>query len=105
MRESIALMSKGDINPAGMITHVGGLNAYAEATKNLPHIKGGKKLIYTHLDLPLTAIADFGKAAEENAGTEVGSLYADLDAICRAAGDLWCPEAEKRLFAYAGIDA
>ena len=105
MRESIALMSKGDINPAGMITHVGGLDAYAEATKNLPHIKGGKKLIYTHLDLPLTAIADFAAAAEENKGTEVGTLFADLDAICKAAGDLWCPEAEKRLFAYAGIDA
>ena len=47
----------------------------------------------------------FGKAAEENAGTDLGALYADLDKICRAAGDLWCPEAEKRLFAYAGIDA
>lgn len=105
MRESIALMSKGAINPAGMVTHVGGLNAYAEATKNLPKIKGGKKLIYTHLELPLTAIEDFAKAAEENAGTELGALYADLDRICREAGELWCPEAEKRLFAYAGIDA
>ena len=105
MRESIALMSKGAINPAGMVTHVGGLNAYAETTKNLPKIKGGKKLIYTHVELPLTAIEDFGKAAEENAGTDLGALYADLDKICRAAGDLWCPEAEKRLFAYAGIDA
>ena len=47
----------------------------------------------------------FGKAAEENAGTELGALYADLDKICREAGELWCPEAEKRLFAYAGIDA
>ena len=36
---------------------------------------------------------------------ELGALYADLDKICREAGELWCPEAEKRLFAYAGIDA
>ena len=105
MRESIELMSKGAINPAGMITHVGGLNACADATMNLPKLKGAKKLIYTHVDLPLTALEDFGKAAEENAGTELGSLYADLDSICKAAGDLWCPEAEKRLFAYAGLDA
>ena len=44
-------------------------------------------------------------AAEENKGTKLGELFADLDAICRAAGDLWCPEAEKRLFAYAGLEA
>ncbi|MBQ4353939.1 MAG: zinc-binding dehydrogenase [Clostridia bacterium] len=97
MIESIALMEKKLINPSGMITHIGGLNACAEATMNLPKIKGAKKLIYTHIDLPLTAIEDFGKAAEENAGTELGELFADLDKICKAAGDLWCTEAEARL--------
>jgi len=97
MIESINLMEKKLINPAGMITHVGGLNACADATLNLPKIKGAKKLIYTHVDLPLTAIEDFGKAAEENAGTELGELYADLDKLCKAAGDLWCAEAEARL--------
>jgi len=88
-----------------MITHVGGLNACADATMNLPKLKGAKKLIYTHVDLPLTALEDFAAAAEENKGTKLGELFADLDAICRAAGDLWCPEAEKRLFAYAGLEA
>ncbi|MBR5681323.1 MAG: zinc-binding dehydrogenase, partial [Clostridia bacterium] len=105
MRESISLMESGRINPAGMITHIGGLNACAEATMNLPKIKGAKKLIYTHVDLPLTAIEDFAKVAEENRGTAYGDLFADLDAICKAAGDLWCPAAEARLFAYAGIEA
>ena len=105
MRESISLMEKKLINPAGMITHIGGLNACAETTLNLPKIKGAKKLIYTHVDLPLTAIEDFGKAAEENAGTELGKLYADLDAVCKAAGDLWCAEGEKILLAYAGVEA
>ncbi len=105
MRESISLMEKKLINPAGMITHIGGLNACAETTLNLPKIKGAKKLIYTHVDLPLTAIEDFGKAAEENAGTELGELYAKLDAVCKAAGDLWCAEGEKILLAYAGVEA
>jgi len=105
MRESISLMEKKLINPAGMITHICGLNACAETTLNLPKIKGAKKLIYTHVDLPLTAIEDFGKAAEENAGTELGKLYADLDAVCKAAGDLWCAEGEKILLAYAGVEA
>ena len=105
MKESISLMEKKAINPAGMITHIGGLNACAETTMTLPKIKGAKKLIYTHVNLPLTAIEDFGKAAEENKGTALGELFAKLDKICKAAGDLWCAEAEKVLLAYAGVEA
>ena len=105
MKESISLMEKKLINPAGMITHVGGLNACAETTMNLPKIKGAKKLIYTHVELPLTAVEDFGKAAEEHAGTALGELYADLDKLCRDAGNLWCPAAERRLLEYAGVEA
>ena len=105
MREAIKLMETKAINPAGMITHVGGLNACAETTMNLPKIKGAKKLIYTHVELPLTAIEDFGKAAEENKGTKLGELYADLDAICKDAGELWCAAAEKKLLEYAGFEA
>ena len=95
MKESIALMEQGKVNPSCMITHVGGLNADAETTLNLPNIPGGKKLIYTHIDLPLTAIADFGKAAKE--GGEHAELFRDLDEICRRNNELWCPEAEERL--------
>ena len=105
MREAIKLMETKAINPAGMITHVGGLNACAETTMNLPKIKGAKKLIYTHVELPLTAIEDFGKAADENKRTKLGELSADLDAICKDAGELWCAAAEKRLLEYAGFEA
>ncbi len=101
MKESIKLMSEGKINPAGMITHIGGLDSVAETTLNLPHIKGGKKLVYTHINLPMTAIEDFGKAAEENKGTELGDLFADLDAICKEAGGLWCAKAEERILKLA----
>ncbi len=58
MVEALDIMSKG-LDPAGLITHIGGLNAVAETTLNLPNIPGGKKLIYTHKNLPLTAISDF----------------------------------------------
>ena len=101
MKESIKLMTEGKINPAGMVTHVGGLDSVAETTLNLPHIKGGKKLVYTHINLPMTAIEDFGKAAEENKGTELGDLFADLDAICKDAGGLWCAKAEERILKLA----
>ena len=42
-----------------MITHIGGLNSVAETTINLPNIPGGKKLVYTNIDMELTAIKDF----------------------------------------------
>ncbi len=95
MKESLALMEQQMINPSCMITHVGGLSAAPQTTLDLPKIPGGKKLIYTHIELPLTAIADFGKLAAE--GGEHAELYADLDKICTANNGLWCPEAEKRI--------
>ncbi len=103
MREAISLMEKKLINPAGMITHIGGLDSCVNATLTLPKIKGAKKLIYTHLTLPLTAIEDFAASAEEHKGTPMGRLYADLSEICQNAGGLWCSEAEKRILAYAGM--
>lgn len=97
MKESLALMEQQKINPSCMITHIGGLSAAPQATLDLPKIPGGKKLIYTHIELPLTAISDFGKLAAE--GGEHAELYADLDKICSANNGLWCPEAEKRILA------
>lgn len=97
MKESIAMMEKGMLDPSGMITHVGGLDSCAETTLALPTIKGAKKLVYTHVSMPMTAIEDFGAAAEKNAGTQLGELFADLDAICKTAGGLWCPAAEERI--------
>ena len=102
MLESIRLMEQKKINPAGMVTHIGGLNAVAETTMNLPKIRGAKKLIYTHVTLPLTAIEDFGRLASE--GGENAELFADLDRICSAAGGLWCAEAEARLLRLAEND-
>ncbi|MBE6714912.1 MAG: L-sorbose 1-phosphate reductase [Ruminococcaceae bacterium] len=95
MRESLKLMEEGKISPSCMITHIGGLNADAETTLNLPGIPGGKKLIYTHIDLPLTAIADFRAKAEE--GGENAELFRDLADICEKNNGLWCPAAEKRI--------
>ena len=56
--ESLELTAAGRIDPAVMVTHIGGLDAAAETTLNLPKIQGGKKLIYTHISMPLTALTD-----------------------------------------------
>ena len=92
MKEALHYMGLG-MDPAGLVTHVGGLNAVVETTLNLPNIPGGKKLIYTHVTMPLTAIADFGKVGKP--------VYDELDRICKAHNGLWNAEAEKYLLAHA----
>ena len=94
MKEALDLMADGSINPAVMITHIGGLDAVADATLNLPNIGGGKKLIYTQIDLPLTAIDDFEKLAAKD------ELFKGLSQIVKQKGGLWCPEAEQFLLQY-----
>ncbi len=91
MKESLKMMSEGKINPAILVTHIGGLDSVPETTKNLPSIPGGKKLIYTHLRMPLMAIDDLGSHAGEN------SLYGELENICQRNGGLWSVEAENYL--------
>jgi len=88
MKEALHYMGKG-MDPAGLVTHIGGLGAVIDTTMNLPSIPGGKKLIYTHIDLPLTAIADFGKSDNP--------VLQELDRICRAHNGLWNVEAETYL--------
>ena len=95
LREAIQMMNEGKINPASMITHVGGLNTVVDTVLNLPKIPGGKKLIYNHIDMPLTAIADF----EELGKTD--PMFAELDKLCKANNGLWNADAEKYLLAHA----
>ena len=91
MKEAIEMMTSGKIDPAVMVTHIGGLDAVVETTLNLPNIKGGKKLIYTQIEMPLTPIADF----EELGKTD--PLFAKLAEITKKNNGLWSAEAEKYL--------
>ena len=91
MKEAVAMMNEGKINPSILVSHIGGLDAVAEATKHLPEIPGSKKLIYTGIQLPLTAIADFEKLGKED------PFFARLDELCKANHGLWSAKAEKYL--------
>jgi threonine dehydrogenase-like Zn-dependent dehydrogenase len=91
MKEALGLMEQDLLSPEVLITHIGGLNAVAEATKNLPKIPGGKKLIYTGLSLPLTALADLAGLADQS------ELFKGLAPIVAANNGLWSLEAEEYL--------
>ena len=87
MVEALDIMSRG-LDPAGLVTHIGGLNAVPEATNHLPEIPGGKKLIYTHIEMPLTAIDDFAELGKTD------PFFKSLAEICKRHNGLWSVEAE-----------
>lgn len=91
MKESLKLMGEGKINPAIMITHVGGLDSVVDTTLNLPQIPGGKKLIYTNISMPLTALTKLGELGKKD------PFYKNLDEIVSKNDYIWSLEAEKFL--------
>ncbi len=90
MREALEYFNLG-LDPAGLVTHIGGINAVIDTTLNLPKIPGGKKLIYNHLEMPLTPITEFEEKGKSK------PVYAKLDEICKRHKGLWSVEAEKYL--------
>ncbi len=95
MRHALDLMGRGVINPAVMITHIGGLDSAGDTIKNLPNIPGGKKLIYTGISLALTALKDFTVKAKTD------PLFGQLALIIQKTKGLWSKEAEEFLLANA----
>ncbi len=91
LKESLKLSSEGKINPAVMVTHIGGLDCAAETTLNLPNIPGGKKLIYNHISMELTELTKLREKVKQD------ERFEKLADIVDANNGLWCYEAEKYL--------
>ena len=88
MEESLELSASGAINPSRMVTHVGGLDAVPDALSDLPTFTGGKILIYPHIDMDLTAIADFGELGRND------PRFDRLARLCADRDDIWNHAAE-----------
>jgi len=95
MRESLKLMGEGKINPAIMITHVGGLDSVVNTTLKLPQIPGGKKLIYTNISMPLVSLYKLGELGKAD------PFFAALHEIVSKNNYIWSLEAERYLLANA----
>ncbi len=91
MRESLKMMSEGKINPAIMITHVGGLDSVIETTLNLPEIPGGKKLIYTNISMPLVPLNDLAELGKSD------PFFEGLHKLVAENNYIWNSDAEKYL--------
>ncbi len=92
--DTVQLIENDIIDPSVMVSHILGLNAYADAIFDMEHPSGLKKICYTHLDLPMVAIEEF----EERGKTD--PLFAELNKIVKAHAGLWCKEAEDYLLAH-----
>jgi len=95
MSDSVDWIGRGLLHPEVMITHVGGLDSAFQATLDLTKVPGGKRLVYTHVKMPMTAIADFAEKGKSD------PFYAELDRLCAANSGLWCKAAEDYLLANA----
>lgn len=92
MREAVSLAAAGVIEPAVFVSHVGGIDAEAEAILKAAD-EPGQKLFYSHLSFPLTSISSLGLCDDP--------LCKALHEICREHNGLWCPEAEVYLLNHA----
>lgn len=100
MEESLELSASGAINPSRMVTHVGGLDAVPDALSDLPSFTGGKILIYPHIDMDLTAIADFDELGRHD------PRFDRLARLCADRDDIWNHAAEEYVLrAFTAKDA
>ena len=91
IKDVVSLIGENKINPSVMITHIGGIDCAIDTTVNLPKISGGKKLIYTHVNLKLTALEDFERLGQTDQRFKV------LDSLVKENNGLWNSKAEKYL--------
>ena len=87
MRAAVALMQAKKVQTAKVVTHILGLNAAGETTLDLPAVGGGKKLVYTGKNIPLTPLGEIRDP--------------QLAAIMERHHGIWSKEAEEYLLAHA----
>ncbi|MEM0654805.1 L-sorbose 1-phosphate reductase [Klebsiella huaxiensis] len=87
MRAAVALMQAKKVQTAKVVTHILGLNAAGDTTLDLPAVGGGKKLVYTGKNIPLTALGEISDP--------------HLAAIMERNHGIWSKEAEEYLLTHA----
>lgn len=83
-RKAVKLIEERKVKVANVVTHILGLNEVAKTTLNQPEIGGGKKLVYTHKEMPLTSLDELSRE------DPLGEILADNNGI-------WNVEAESYL--------
>lgn len=83
MKEAVRLIEEKKVNVAKIVTHILGLNDVPKATINLPQINGGKKLVYTQKNIPISSINELTESKNN-----------ELSEILIRNNKIWSKEAE-----------
>jgi len=95
LKEALKLLEEDRLNPAQMVSAVGGLDSIVETIPKLPSLPGGKKLIYTGIKMPLVELSELeALSKKESTPPLYRKVYADLAHILAQNQDLWSKEAE-----------
>lgn len=92
MKDAIALIENKTVNVAKIATHIMGLNHVCESILNLPKMPGGKKIVYSGKEFPVTDVSAFGENNE---------LEKHLKKLVDAHDGLWNAEAEQYFLEHA----
>lgn len=85
MKDAIKCIEDKVVDLAKIATHVMGLNDVCQSIMQLPSLPGGKKIVYSQKNYPITDVTQFGD----------GEMEQKLKAIVEQNNGLWCAEAEK----------
>ena len=92
MKDAIALIENKTVNVAKIATHIMGLNHVCESILNHPKMPGGKKIVYSGKEFPVTDVSAFGENNE---------LEKHLKELVDAHDGLWNAEAEQYFLEHA----
>lgn len=92
MKDAIALIENKTVNVAKIATHIMGLNHVCKSILNLPKMPGGKKIVYSGKEFPVTDVSAFGENNE---------LEKHLKELVDAHDGLWNAEAEQYFLEHA----
>lgn len=85
MKDAIICIENKVVDLAKIATHVMGLNDVCESIMQLPSLPGGKKIVYSQKNYPITDVQNFSG----------GEFEQTLKAIVERHNGLWSAEAEK----------
>lgn len=86
MKDAIKLIENKVVNVGKIATHIMGLDYVCDSILHLPSIAGGKKIVYSQKQYPLS---------EVNAIKKQNQWEKELAAIVQKNDGLWCKEAEE----------
>lgn len=85
MKDAIQCIENKVVDLAKIATHVMGLNDVCDSIVQLPTLPGGKKIVYSQKNYPITDVNSFG----------AGAMEEELKEIVKKHNGLWSAEAER----------